>query len=115
MMRNNCKRHLSAQRIRSGGAALGLAGVLCGMAACSRTETAAQQADQARTVVAVAAVTRRDLQTTLRIAAEFHPFQEIDVDAKVAGYVKTISVDAGDHVQQGQVLAVLEIPELQDQ
>lgn len=105
----------SGRFIRSSGAALALAGLLFEMAACSRSESAAQQADQARTVVAMATVTRRDLQTTLRIAAEFHPFQEIDVDAKVAGYVKNIFVDVGDHVQQGQVLAILEIPELQDQ
>jgi RND family efflux transporter MFP subunit len=115
MIRIKCKGHLSGPRIRYISAFLALAGLLCGMSACSRSETAAQQADQARTVVAVAAVTRHDLQTTLRIAAEFHPFQEIDVDAKVAGYVKSILVDVGDHVQQGQVLAVLEIPELQDQ
>ena len=32
--------------------------------------------------------------------------------AKVAGYIRTINVDIGDHVHKGQVLAVLEIPEL---
>jgi RND family efflux transporter MFP subunit len=66
-------------------------------------------------VVAVTAVTRRNMQNTLTIAAEFHPFQEIAVDAKVPGYVKKIFVDVGDHVHEGQVLAILEIPELEDQ
>src|SRR6185437_9019645 len=51
---------------------------------------------------------------SLTIAAEFRPYQEIDVHAKVAGYVKAIAVDVGDHVTAGQLLAVLEIPELQD-
>jgi RND family efflux transporter MFP subunit len=37
------------------------------------------------------------------------------VHAKVAGYVKTINVDIGDRVSAGQLLAVLEIPELQDE
>ena len=34
--------------------------------------------------------------------------------AKVAGYVKTIRVDIGDHVRQNDVLATLEAPEIQD-
>ncbi len=62
--------------------------------------------------VAVAKAVTRDLSHTLVLTAEFKPFQEIDVMAKVAGYVKTISVDAGDRVKQGQLLAVLEIPEM---
>jgi RND family efflux transporter MFP subunit len=44
--------------------------------------------------------------------AEFIPYQEVDVHAKVAGYLKKIYVDVGDRVKQGQLLAVLEIPEL---
>ncbi|MFB3920147.1 MAG: efflux RND transporter periplasmic adaptor subunit [Terriglobia bacterium] len=54
-----------------------------------------------------------DLSQVLRIAAEFKPFQEIDVHAKVAGYVKRIYVDVGDRVRRGQTLAVLEVPELE--
>jgi len=65
--------------------------------------------------VAVAKVARADLSQGLRIAAEFRPFQEIDVHAKVAGYVKHIDVDVGDRVKKGQTLAVLEVPELQDE
>jgi RND family efflux transporter MFP subunit len=34
--------------------------------------------------------------------------------AKVAGYIKKINVDVGDRVEQGQLLATLEIPEMQD-
>src|SRR5947209_10919486 len=34
--------------------------------------------------------------------------------AKVAGYVKKIPVDVGDHVREGQLLASLEVPELGD-
>jgi RND family efflux transporter MFP subunit len=50
----------------------------------------------------------------LVLTAEFKPFQEVDLMAKVAGYVKNIKVDVGDRVQQGQVLAILEIPEMAD-
>src|ERR1700730_19182978 len=51
----------------------------------------------------------------LTLPAFFRPFQEIDVHAKVAGFLKSITVDVGDRVQTGQLLAVLEMPELQDE
>jgi RND family efflux transporter MFP subunit len=75
--------------------------------------TAARQ-DKTRLSVAVAPVKRADLDETLTVAAEFRPFQEVNVYAKVAGYVKQMRVDVGTKVQAGDVLAILEIPELQD-
>jgi multidrug efflux pump subunit AcrA (membrane-fusion protein) len=57
-------------------------------------------------------VRRAPLSNTLSIAGEFLPYQEVELHAKVAGYIKNINVDIGDHVHAGQVLAVLEIPEL---
>ena len=65
-----------------------------------------------QSVAAVARAERRSIATTLTIAGEFKPFQDVDVHAKVAGYIKVIYVDVGDHVKAGQTLAVLEIPEL---
>ena len=64
---------------------------------------------------AVVKVQRKNLSSTLEIASEFLPYQEIDVYAKVSGYIQKLYVDWGTHVQQGQLLAVLEIPELQQQ
>lgn len=61
---------------------------------------------------AVARVERRTISNTLKISGEFKPFQDVDVHAKVAGYIKAIYVDVGTHVKQGQTLAVLEVPEL---
>jgi RND family efflux transporter MFP subunit len=49
----------------------------------------------------------------LTVAGVFQPFQEVDVHGKVSGYIRHISVDIGDHVRQGQTLAVLEVPELE--
>jgi len=63
----------------------------------------------------VVKVARRDLSNTLEIASEFQPLQEIEVYAKVSGYIKKLYVDWGTHVKQGQLLAELEIPELQQQ
>ena len=61
---------------------------------------------------AVVRVIRRNVGSTLAVAGEFKPFQDIDVHAKVAGYIRQISVDVGDHVKEGQTIAVLEVPEL---
>ena len=63
--------------------------------------------------VPVTTVGPATLANDLTLTAEFLPYQDVDVMSKVAGYVQTISVDIGDLVQQGQVLAVLEAPEIQ--
>ena len=62
--------------------------------------------------VAVAKAAPADLSHSVKLTAEFKPFQEIDVMAKVAGYIKEIRVDVGDRVRQGELLATLEIPEM---
>src|SRR5512143_2438686 len=64
--------------------------------------------------VAVARAEMEDLSHDIVLTAEFKPFQEIDVMAKVAGFIKEIRVDAGDRVKQGELLATLEIPEMAD-
>jgi len=66
----------------------------------------------ARLTVPVAIAGESPISSQLLISAEFRPFQEVDVHAKVAGYVKAINVDVGDHVKDNQTLAVLEIPEI---
>ena len=40
------------------------------------------------------------------------PYQEVELHAKVSGYIRHIYVDIGDRVSKGQVLADLDIPEL---
>jgi RND family efflux transporter MFP subunit len=80
----------------------------------SSHNTAAEDAAKAPRA-AVVKVQRRNLANTLEIASEFLPFQEVDVYAKVSGYIQKLYVDWGTHVKQGQLLAVLEIPELQQQ
>ncbi|HZT75162.1 MAG TPA: efflux RND transporter periplasmic adaptor subunit [Vicinamibacterales bacterium] len=69
----------------------------------------------APTRVAVAKVGRKVIDRQLTMASELVPFEEIDVYAKESGYVKELKVDYGSHVHKGDVLAVLEIPELEAQ
>jgi RND family efflux transporter MFP subunit len=71
-------------------------------------------AEQPR-AAAVVAVERGNLSSSLTIAGQFQPYQQVDLHAKVSGYIRWIKVDIGDRVHQGEVLATLEVPELQDQ
>ena len=63
--------------------------------------------------VAVAQVIRGPLTRTLAITAELQPFQEVDVHAKIAGYVQRLTVDIGDRVKAGDLLATLDVPEVE--
>ena len=85
------------------------------ISSCGGTGKAGASANAAPPTVAVARVQRGSIAHTLDVASEFRPFQEVDLHAKEAGYVKEIYVDVGSHVHSGQLLAVLEIPELQDE
>jgi RND family efflux transporter MFP subunit len=94
--------------------ALALATVSCARTGgAAVTQATAQGTSQVQTV-AVAPVTRVDLSNDLVLTAEFEPFQEVDVMSKVSGYIRQVKVDIGDRVNEGQILATLEIPEMQD-
>ncbi|MDB6140913.1 MAG: Efflux transporter, family, subunit [Verrucomicrobiaceae bacterium] len=63
-------------------------------------------------VVAAARIERGELSRDISFDAELRPFQEVELHAKVTGYMETLKVDAGDSVQEGQVIASIEVPEL---
>ena len=65
--------------------------------------------------VAVVKVTREDLAREIKIPAEFRPYTEVELHAKVSGYLQQMNVDFGDRVKAGQLLATIEIPELKDE
>lgn len=66
-------------------------------------------------IAPVVSASRATLANSLIVAGEFLPYQEVELHAKVAGYIRSIHVDIGDKVRQGEVLAVLDVPELQAQ
>jgi RND family efflux transporter MFP subunit len=96
--------------------ALALVGVLVLWGLFRHAKTAADGADNPEhagaPVAAVVKVGPGSLGTPLTLAGGFKPFQEVDLHAKVAGYIKTMYVDVGSHVKEGKTLAVLEVPEL---
>lgn len=87
---------------------------LVGIATSMRRETKSPSA-AAVTHAAIATVKRETISNTFSAAGEFIPYQDVEVHAKVTGFVKKIAVDIGDRVKEGQLLAILEVPELQAQ
>ncbi len=73
------------------------------------------QASGTVATVGVTKVVKKSLGRQITLSSELVPFQEIDVYAKESGYVKKLDVDYGTRVKSGQVMAVLEIPELEAQ
>ncbi len=90
--------------------------VVLGLTSCNRGRDGVVQADvQQAVTVGVTPVLRKTLDRHITLSSELVPFQEIDVYAKESGYVRKLNVDYGSRVKTGQVMAVLEIPELQAQ
>ena len=98
-------------------AGLVLVGLIALWAGWRHGKTEADEADHGakthgETVAAVVKVSRGKLGSPLTLAGAFKPFQDVDVHAKVAGYIKKIYVDVGSRVSEGQTIAILEVPEL---
>lgn len=80
-----------------------------------RLHAGAGVAEATTPTIGVVPVTRQDLFNEVPIPAEFRPYVEVELHAKVSGYVDKMNVDFGDKVKAGQLLATLEVPELRDQ
>ena len=102
-------------RTKSGLLLAAIASIGCVLVSCGKSEKASANTAGALEGVSVGVtkVVRKSLGRQLTVSSELVPFQEIDVYAKESGFVKTLNVDYGTHVKAGQVMAVLEIPELQ--
>jgi multidrug efflux pump subunit AcrA (membrane-fusion protein) len=58
---------------------------------------------------------RATVAQRLQTNASLEAFEETDLFAKVSGYLSDVRVDIGDHVKAGQVLAVIDLPELEQE
>ena len=92
------------------------AALAVGLSSCSGSRTTkVEAAAQPAVTVGVTDVVKKTLSRHLTLSSELVPFQEIDVYAKESGYVQKLNVDYGSRVKRGQVIATLEIPELEAQ
>jgi RND family efflux transporter MFP subunit len=87
-----------------------------GLCSCKGEKNGTVEANaESAITVGVTNVAKKTLSRQITLSSELVPFQEIDVYAKESGYVQKLNVDYGTHVKQGQVMATLEIPELEAQ
>jgi len=85
---------------------------LAAMAGCARESANGAPPPPTDPVVTVVHPQRGEIVRTLDLPGDAVGMYETALHAKVTGYLKSISVDKGDWVKRGQVLAVIEVPEL---
>lgn len=92
--------------------------VLCG---CNSEEnsqekkTETQQTKEEISVTEVFAVHKGRLSSALQMPGELIAYQQVDLYAKEASFVKKLYVDVGSEVRAGQLLVTMEAPELGSQ
>jgi RND family efflux transporter MFP subunit len=78
-------------------------------------QAAAMQLRDFVPLVRVAAVKSSEGIMRVSLPATTTAYQDVDIFARASGYVETREVDIGDQVKQGQLLASIAVPELDDQ
>jgi RND family efflux transporter MFP subunit len=84
----------------------------CGGAETAQHTGATAPAPSGPRAVDVVRVVEQPLDVELSLPGELSAYQTVAVYARVTGFVKTVAVDRGSRVRAGDVLAVLEAPEL---
>lgn len=95
----------------------GILAVTAGLlASCS--ETKAEENSIAKTgkteniEIKTVAVSQLQPEYEIRLSGELEPAEQVSLFAKVNGFVKKLNADIGDYVKKGQLLAILEAPEM---
>jgi membrane fusion protein (multidrug efflux system) len=87
-----------------------------GFAACRGAAPGVKEGEKAPgsepPVVDVVRVVEQSLNATVSMPAELTAYQTVAIYPRVTGFVKTIRVDRGTRVRAGEILAVLDAPEL---
>ncbi|MFY9907568.1 MAG: efflux RND transporter periplasmic adaptor subunit [Terriglobales bacterium] len=108
-------RRMRAARVSKQVLLASVAALVVEFVACSGSGNDRAQVNAPSVTVGVTKVVRKSLGRQITLSSELVPFQEIDVYAKESGFVSKLMVDYGTRVKAGQVMAILEIPELQAQ
>jgi len=92
--------------------------IACLFAACSGNQKPVDLTDSAKAKgnkYQLVNVTEKALSSVAKLPGQLVPFNEVNLFPKVNGFVKQILVDRGSVVRKGQLLAVLEAPEMESQ
>jgi membrane fusion protein (multidrug efflux system) len=93
-------------------AAIAVAFLCAGLLSGCKRSTAEQPKDPAPVAVQVVSPKRGAITRSVALPGEVRPYQQATLCAKVAGYLKTITVDKGDRVKEGDLIADIEVPEI---
>lgn len=63
-------------------------------------------------IVPAVQVLRGNLSQEISYYAELRPYQEVELRAKVTGFLENMTADVGDVFKEGQVIGTLDVPEL---
>jgi len=83
--------------------------VLCG---CQRESVASAAKTETPVEVKTVRPFRGEIARSITLPGEIKAYQQATIYAKVAGYLKTIAVDKGDLVKEGDLIADIEVPEI---
>jgi len=84
----------------------------CGPSSSTVTQATASASAAALPQVDVTGVQSKKLKATIALPAELAPYEAVDLYAKETGFIKSIRVDRGSTVKQGELIAEIEAPEL---
>ncbi len=87
------------------------------LSGCHTSESKAETSEtvEAPATTEVFALKKGQLTTELHVPGELVAFRDVDIYARVTGYIKALYADIGSEVRQGQLLALAEAPELSAQ
>ncbi len=95
-----------------------LAAVTVLFAACSGNHKPVDMTDSTKSAASkyqTGAVSEKALSSYARLPGQLQPFYDVNIFPKVNGFVKSLYVDRGSIVKKGQLLVVLEAPEMESQ
>lgn len=86
----------------------------CLLFACNNTDSSKKNIAETTKVDSVAAfiIKKQPIQRSLTLSAELLPLEKAEIYGKMQGYIRQIRVDIGDYVRRGQVLALVDAPEM---
>lgn len=87
----------------------------CGRPAADANPPATNPTAPAIATVTVVKPERKTLRRFIEQPGRIEPYEQTPLFVKIAGYVEKVNVDIGDHVQKGQVLAELSVPEMHEE
>ena len=86
------------------------------LVSCSQQENGAQQSAPPKTDSVKVFILKLDsAKKNISLPGELLPLENVLIRAKVAGYIRKLNVDIGSKVKKGQILAIVDAPEVNSQ